>query len=163
MTDGPALRPFLSLEGCGFLLVIFNSATRCSPILPANIVHCCHPVHEHPAMGVPREESASSTPEACCSVYRNVTDGWRVTRSKTIFTLAKLTFRSVGTTPFQNASRCRGTPVATENTSPTRVTKMPFPKALPGRTDESVSQTSVLNPLSGARRISTVFRSVLPP
>jgi hypothetical protein len=53
-----------------FLLVILNSATRYSPILPANIVHCCHPVHKHSAMGGPREKAASSTPEACWSVYR---------------------------------------------------------------------------------------------
>src|SRR3984957_17354068 len=96
MTDGPALRPFLSLEGCGFLLVIFNSATRCSPILPANIVHCCHPVHEHPAMGVPREESASSTPEACCSVYRNVTNGWAVIQELTEMSRYNLGMPEIG-------------------------------------------------------------------
>lgn len=32
-------------------------------------------IHKHPAMGGSREKAASSTPEACWSIYRSVTDG----------------------------------------------------------------------------------------
>lgn len=65
----PELRPRLRL------LNILNSATRYRPNLPANTVPCCHPVHKHPAMGGSREKAASSTPEACWSVSRSVTNG----------------------------------------------------------------------------------------
>jgi hypothetical protein len=63
-------------EQCSYVPSV--SAQRAqSPILPANIVHCCNPVHKHPAMGMAREKAASSTPEACWSVYRSVTTGGR--------------------------------------------------------------------------------------
>ena len=55
-----------------------DTATEFSVILPPETVLSCQSVHWNAAMGSPEDVAASSTPEACGSVYRSEIDGWAV-------------------------------------------------------------------------------------
>ena len=58
-----------SHSSLSFVLNAPDTATEFSVILPPGTVLSCQSTHWNPAMGSPEDGAASSTPEACGSVY----------------------------------------------------------------------------------------------